>query len=511
MVHYETEWQFDAPDLAALRGVLESRRELGGFQLRRGVTRDLTDCYLDTADMGIAHAGYALRLRSDGAGCEATLKSLRSAAEGPKVREEISQAIDQSSVAALLAANGPVSERTRGIVGNQALELLLEVRTRRDSFQVMDGESEAAEIDLDDTRFGDANDAAQHLQRVEVELHAASVMALQPLLAQLRDLAALEPASRSKLEAGLAARGAMPATVVGQMLLQQQLAAWRDLEPAVRLGEDPEALHQLRVTGRRMIASLRILQAASLGGAIGLRRRLQSLLRRMSLARDLDVQRIELEEVGRSLPGQELMPAVRRLQALRDIRQRQLLHLLDSQRVRRLFGALHALSARTPARRRQQSMGELAPDLLCQRYRKVRRRARLAIAQGTVESCHQLRLETKKLRYVAEPLRDLYGEPLRRFLRRLQQLQALLGRVNDSHHAILTLEQLAQRRPRLPVAALFAMGRMAERQQRQLDDSRAALRNAWRRVRGRAWRQLKKTMQDGSLGRPLAPVPAGQD
>lgn len=523
-VHDETEWQFDAPDLAVVRRLLESGRELGGFQLRACAARDLTDCYLDTADARVASAGYALRLRSDGARSEATLKSLRSAGTGPKIRKEISQPIELCSVEALLAASGPVSDRTRAVVGAQPLEAWLKVRTHREVFEVMAGDAVAAEIDLDDTRFGEPGDAGAPLQRVEVELGDATVASLQPLLVALREAASLEPARRSKLEVGLEACGgstrlvraaaplpidaAMPAVAVGQGLLQRQLAAWRGIEPAVRLGDDPEALHELRVAGRRMVAALRILEAASLGGAIGLRRRVQAMLGRMSPLRDIDVLHAELSSVNRSLPGAGLLPALRALESLRHARQRQLLRLLDSSRVRHLLAALDALSVRAPARTRQAAIGVAAPDLLRRRYRRMRSQARLATAEGSADACHRLRLEAKKLRYVAEPLAVLYGRPMLRFLRRLQTLQTLLGRMNDARHVIAGMERLVASRRRLPATTVLAMGRVIEVQQRRIDDSLEALENAWRRVRGRAWRQLRRTMQASSpLLRP-PPEPA---
>jgi CHAD domain-containing protein len=523
MSNYEAEWQFDAADLALVRGTLESRHELGGFQLRRARTRELTDCYLDTPDARMAHAGFALRLRSEGARSEATLKSLRAEGSDPMVRKEYRQPVDGSSIATLLAEMGPVSDRTRAVIGEQPLRLLLKAQTHRDVYQVMDGEVEAAEIDLDETRFGEAGDVGAPLQRVEVEVRAASAASLRPLLEGLRDVASLVPATRSKLESGLAASGealpvvgdvaplliaaSMPAVAVGQALLQRYIAAWRSMEPAVRLGEDPEALHQLRVTGRRMIAALRLSEAASLGGALGLRRRLQSLLRRLGTARDLDVQRAELEEVRKTLAGAELEPAIRELNALRAACQRRLLRLLGSPQAQRLLAALEALSRRTPARQRHIAIGVVAPGLLRHHYRRLRRRARRAIAQGTVEDCHQLRLEAKKLRYIAEPLVALYGAPLQRFLRRLQKLQTVLGRMNDSHHAMLSFERIAHRRRRLPVAAIFAMGRAAERQRRQFEDSLKAVGEAWQRVRGRSWRRLRRSLEEQQrTSEPLAPT-----
>lgn len=522
---YETEWQFDAPDLARLRGQLEARATLGGFELRRGPSRNLTDRYLDTPDARIALAGYALRIRCDGPQCEATLKALRSEIQGPQVRREINQPLQEPGIAELLAAEGAVSNRVRAVAGTQPLQPLLTVRTCRDTFRVMQGELDAAEITLDNTEFGDTDAAtAVPMQRVEVELHAAAAASLEPLLAELQGPLGLVPARTSKLAAGLGTRSPLrppaavieapcldphaPAITVAQQALQALLAQWRDLEPAVRLGDDPEALHRLRVTGRRIAAVLRILDAARLGGARGLRRRLLALLRRFGPARDLDVQIAEFELVIHSsksdLQDDALSTLIGPLRRARLRCQSSMLRELDATRTQHLFAALAALATRALPRRRPSSIATLAEPLLQRRYRQLRRRARAAISQGQAEQLHPLRLQAKKLRYIAEPLAGLYGAPMQRFLRRLQRLQTLLGQINDASHALTTLEHAARGRRRLPAGAVFALGRVAEQQQRRLDAARAALPKAWQRLRGRSWRRLRRAIRERAGEAPSA-------
>jgi triphosphatase len=511
----ESAWQFESEDLRPLRDRLDARENLAGFRLVRAAALELTDCYVDTPDARLARAGFALRLRNGGVHGEATLKSLRGGSDGLKRRREITQPLADAQIAALLAAPGPVAERARAVAGGEPLEPLFTAHTHRDVFQALSGDVDAAKITLDSTELSSGADVTgPALQRVEVELQSGSMGQLQPLLDELRATAGLEPARTSRFEAGLAAarRAAlvappplnaispdMGAVAAGQTLLRRQLAAWRAIEPAVRLGEDPEALHQLRVTGRRLIEALRLLQESRLGGALRLRRRFQAFLRRSGPARDLDVQMTEFEAVNVSTPDRALQPLLDKLARRRKREHAALLRWLDSPRSKQLFAALDALTSAPPPRQRVPTVAAAADRVIRRRYRNARRAAQLVAPDASVTRCHELRLAAKKLRYAAEPFTALYGDPLRRFLQRLQRVQSLLGRINDAHHAIGSLESQKQRRG-LPAGAVFAMGRMAEQQQARLVRGREEMSRVWRRAGGKRWRQLRRRMRELAAG-----------
>jgi len=87
--------------------------------------------------------------------------------------------------------------------------------------------------------------------------------------------------------------------------VRRLLAAWQVHEPAARLGHDPEALHQLRVTGapsRRDARSVQTPAALALSHA---RKTAKHVLRTLGAARDLDVQLAELAHYCAGLPEQE--------------------------------------------------------------------------------------------------------------------------------------------------------------------------------------------------------------
>jgi CHAD domain-containing protein len=292
-----------------------------------------------------------------------------------------------------------------------------------------------------------------------------------------------------------------PAALIARMFLRQQLTVWRGLEPAVRAAHDPEALHQLRVTGRRMVAILRMLEAASAIRSNRLRRAVRALMRRMNAARDLDVQIAEIGAITHSTLNGSLQPLLQRLTQRRTARQRTLLRLLDSPHCSQLIAALEGIAAAPRSWGNGPTIAQVAQRLLRKRYRKLRAAAAQVAARADVGGCHAMRLHAKKLRYTAEPLLVTYGKPMRRFLRRLRELQTLLGRINDANHALASLESYERRAaPTLSSAAALALERMAEQQERRLAMAVDALPGAWQRTAGRRWRRLRARLQDKAAG-----------
>src|ERR1700741_2598141 len=83
------------------------------------------------------------------------------------------------------------------------------------------------------------------------------------------------------------------------------LAAWLAHEPGARLGHDPEALHQLRVTARRIDATLGLFKRHLPAALAHARKTAKSVLRTLAAARDLDVQLAELARYCQGLAETE--------------------------------------------------------------------------------------------------------------------------------------------------------------------------------------------------------------
>src|SRR5437899_2129997 len=67
----------------------------------------------------------------------------------------------------------------------------------------------------------------------------------------------------------------MPAGEAALVVLRAPLSRFLTLEPAVRAGADPEAIHDMRVAARRMRTALRLFSEVVPGWAEGLRAELR--------------------------------------------------------------------------------------------------------------------------------------------------------------------------------------------------------------------------------------------
>ena len=276
----EIEWQLASTDLAAVRRWLDQQETIEGLVVAPQSTLQIFDTYFDTQDWRIFRAGYALRVRSEAGKAEATLKSLHTNTGAKADRRELNEMIDSGAGDWNGQSDGPVGSRVQAVSGSLPLQPLFEVRTSRQRYAVHapDEEQQLGEIALDETVISRPNGQPQtSLQRVEVEAKTEAHEPLQTLVDALRNNCSLEAAADNKYSQGLKSVGLAPAPVpdfqptavdstmrveeVALANLRRFLSAWHQHEPAARFGDDPEALHDLRVAGRRMDAILRQFEA----------------------------------------------------------------------------------------------------------------------------------------------------------------------------------------------------------------------------------------------------------
>jgi CHAD domain-containing protein len=262
-------------------------------------------------------------------------------------------------------------------------------------------------------------------------------------------------------------------------MLEVQRVALLTHDPGVRVGEDPENLHQHRVAARRSRAFLRSarsyldptwrhpLEAAleALGEATGpvrdldvalghLRRELECLDETDHRAKALILERLE-EELAR--------------------RRERLLGALDSAEYRFLLARL-----RFPPRLAD-GIEEIPLEKLAKK--EFRRLAKLTGRLGKRpddQALHRLRIKLKRARYAAE-LAAPKGSVRKRFLADARALQNLLGEHQDAVVAEQRLRGAAIEDVR--TAAAFAAGRLAERQRGRRERVQERLPAAWKRLR----------------------------
>ncbi|MCA1728512.1 MAG: CHAD domain-containing protein [Actinobacteria bacterium] len=562
----EVEWQFDD---AGLEEVEEWLKEYGsgtGLSVAPGSTRELTDTYLDTEAWRLHRAGYALRVRRKGSNktAEATMKSLASTgngSEGNVRRREISERVRNGGVgffSRLSESRGPVGERLRALVGSHEMRPLFEIRTHRQTFNLMLEEQEDVGVDgssgeivqdatgntqrgSDGSRVGEvALDATKillsnreepaRLSRVEVEVvEAEPPTAVFRFVKEMRCSLELDPTTVSKYEAGLSASGLIPdgdpelgpmeidasmnTGEVALAILRRQFAVMRSHEPGSRLGEDAEELHDMRVATRRMRAALKLFSGALPERASHYREELKWVAGALGEVRDLDVQIEQLQALVSEAVEEyheALEDVVEAMEERREETRGRMLETLNSGRYERFVSSFAGMLRRGPdyGTEGRDGYGEglaaepivaIAPDLVSRRHRKWRKVGKRLKKDPSPEYYHELRKEGKKLRYALEFLADVYGEkPTGKLVGPLKELQDGLGRHQDSIVAAELFGWIVADGRKLSPRAAFEMGILSERYLREAADLRASLphsRPYCAMTKNKTWGGFEKAME----------------
>ena len=525
--HIETEWQFEsaAPPQRWLR-----RAELpAGYALGAPQAEVIADTYYDTDDWRLYRAGYALRVRQVGHAREATMKELAAPRDGRHERRELTATVSVATSRA--ATDGPIArgvvdrlegllaDRLHAVAGTHAVRPVVELRTRRRRFAIEHEGQIIGELALDVTSVpldGTAVPARFHRVEVEVAPHADATL-LEPFVAACGQSATLAPTNESKFEAALRARGVVPAPApalgscaidasmttgaVALASLRRHFAALLAHEPGTRLGDDPEALHDMRVAVRRLRAMLALFADALPLRAAGYRATLGWIADALGGVRDLDVQLERLEGWRTQMEADDAEALATVAEVLRRRRvaaRRRMLRVLDCARYDRFLECFGAM-LRGPLPRRgiaRRPIVDSARTLVRRRMRKVRQRGDEIVPTSAPAAYHRLRIDCKKLRYALEAHADVYGKPVRRLAVSVTALQDLLGRHQDAEVAIVDLRELCERRaPRLSRRAIFVIGKIAERYEREARRLRRGFPKLYRAATGGRWKKMRRVLE----------------
>ena len=525
---HEIEWQFDALDLRpVLRWLerLEASTAADGISLvanGNGVTQ--VDHYFETDDWRFYRAGYSLRVRRVGRRreAEATLKGLHTASRevpGLRSRHEVSEPLGTADVPTLLRATGPVGRRVRAVAGTKPLLPLFEVRTRRRTFFLKAEGLPPGEIALDETAIAHpGGEAPARMRRVEIEVPEIAQQRLEPFVDGLRDACALQAARLSKFEAGILSSDLRPSRpeqfgvsaidpemtsgAVALAVLRRQFSAMLAKEPGTRLGDDIEELHDMRVATRRLRAALALFAEVLPETALRGQDDLGWIGQMLGAVRDLDVQIDQLDTWVDALEEAD-RDALTMLRSLlheqRESARAAMLEMLDSRRYEafisrhgRTLRARH-LARSGPASRPARA---LAPDLIENRFRSVRKSAARIHPGCPATDYHRLRIRCKRLRYALEFLSDLYPGATRPLIKRLVTVQDILGLHQDADVAIKRLRDLAvSSGGDLDSGTIFAMGEVAERHRRSMIELRARFPAAYARLSGKQWKAFHRLLE----------------
>jgi triphosphatase len=547
---------------------------IGAYALQpRGAVR-LHSSYLDTPDLTLARNGVALRLRRQGRRWEATVKWAGHVAGDVHERPELTVALPRAPRLPFVPPPGPLHTRLAALVAGRPLAPILISEIRRRLFDVLppalagqehefpveaDGSSgdrsavpaldaagaptptdqpaappaPVAELALDRVRLcaPQAGQPETTYCEVEIECRHGTRSEIAELARGLRHGFGLAPSEESKFARGLTLL--YGAAILGRndqrvqagdtmhtavrRVVARHLQRLRLHDPGTRIGEDPEALHDMRVATRRLRAAVRVFAA-------GIPPTLQSRMSRelrwlgdlLGSVRDLDVQLAKLDMFTSAAPAgfRPVLGCLREyMNAERAHHRANMLVGLDTPRYFRLLIQLERFS-QSPAPRRPHAAAALERVVTAghraikKAFRRLRKRGEQIQNMPRPEDLHALRIRAKRLRYLLEFLQELTGKAGRRLVKHLTELQDLLG----SYHDAVVGADFARRYvegagAQLPPASLVALGALVDRELRLAEEKRAGFERTWRRFTRKRTRNAYRDVLR-KLRTPPAPTPA---
>ncbi|KAB0267614.1 CHAD domain-containing protein [Microvirga brassicacearum] len=445
----------------------------------------LTAIYFDTPDQALRRAGMSLRIREHQGRLVQTIK----AEQGPRGvafdraewETEVDGTLDQTA-----ARKTPLQPFVDDEATRVQIRPLFTVRTRRHAFLV-GRDNSAIELVLDRTIVA-AGERSDQVTEIELELKDGEPRALFLTVKDLLGAAPMRLSMLAKSERGYRLLDAFPAQPVKaahaavpageqsanafQMIAAETLSQIVQNEELLRSYGDPEALHQMRVGFRRLRTALSFFKEMLAGSETrGIRKELRRAAKLLAEARDLDVLHQRLHENGTLESSQAALDEV---EEQRNRAYATLAQNLDKPRFKKaLLRAaiwieagtwLTDASART-VRARDRPVEKLARRALARRWNRIRRDAK-RIDDLSTEKRHKFRMRIKALRYGSEFFADTFkgrarGSRRKSLLKSLEQLQDILGEMNDLTVRRRLLPSLVDSRAEADAARLQTLMRRA--------------------------------------------------
>jgi CHAD domain-containing protein len=482
----ELEAKFSVPDEQTFQQLLATS-SLGAFHLGERSLVRVQDRYLDTPEGALRQQGYALRLRRENGRHIASVKGLGDATGAVHRREEYE--VDLPGV--LPPKDWPPSPARKLILKLAQdrplvpLFILEQERHRRD---VHSQERPVAELSLD--RVGVCRDdtvAATYLE-LEVEVLADGQRRdLEEISAELQKRVGVAPQPESKFERGLALFGLELPTgdhagletggsagpdeaslgreatnpppeeplilpddamsEAGRKTFRFQYQKMLYHEPGTRLGEDIEALHDMRVATRRMRAAWRVFGEYFEPKAVSpFLKGLKRTGRALGPVRDLDVFCQKVQAYQASLPEAEqanVNGLVALLEAHRDAARARMIAYLDSEEYARFvarfgeFVETEGMGSRDvrpdDGHPHPYRVRHVAPMAIYERLAAVRSYDEwVTIPDPPLPRLHALRIACKRLRYTLEFFEQVLGPDVKTGIKEVVAVQDHLGALQDA-------------------------------------------------------------------------------
>jgi CHAD domain-containing protein len=280
--------------------------------------------------------------------------------------------------------------------------------------------------------------------------------------------------------------------------VNEQAVRLKALDPDVRR-DRPDAVHQMRVTTRRLRTVLQAFPKVVPGSTAHLLGELRWLGQVLGDARDAEVLDEYFHAELASTPVELVIgPAQARVTAhfaaAQAAARGAVLEALDSQRYLEIIGGLdRLLDEPLSTRAATATASEVLPQAVAHAYRRTKRRMHRArrAPEGAARdvALHEARKAAKRARYAAEAVAPAFGKDARRFAKRMKAVQSVLG----DHQDAVTARGVAREigvQAHLAGENAFSFGLLNERAHRDALEYQRQAKSAWKRAarhKARRW------------------------
>lgn len=436
-------------------------------------TQTLETTYYDTTDHRLLLAGLSYRLRLANGQWTATVKADGSSDGGLHRRTEFNASADGRcpSIVPFLATD--IGERLAAAAGEMSLEPIFSTRFERHIVNIVAPDGSSIELALDDGIIL-AGDKQQPILELELELKAGQPQSLLWLGAALAQEFPLLPEQNSKLYraiqlAGLAAglgkdkpqpsplkksNASLPAgQVLSQIIIYHiQKVICAQQAYLSELDDDPEPLHNLRISLRRLRSLLSFAKPLLPKTEYSDRQSgLADWNRQLGQARNLDVLAAAWDELNdymaKLLPNQAIKPTLTTI--LADKRQQVRAETYNAVAAGKITPVLLGLWSFIEAWRIEEpqtpcpDLKEFAEERLAYRLKQLLKRGS-SLVLTDCQSAHEFRIAAKNIRYALEALAPILQNNSKLLCKRLEKIQDLLGSIQDITLTLSLLQQLVK-------------------------------------------------------------------
>jgi CHAD domain-containing protein len=460
----------------------------------------LESTYYDTSDLRLARAGAILRYRTDD-GWLVRFETRETPSDVPSAGDDHHFDGEPGS------PPGGALELVAALVRTARVAPAARLRTRRRRVELHDDAgNRLGDIVDDEVSVLGGGRVAARFRELDVAVDDGAPEGLaDAVVARLRGAGAGRPDPTPKVVRALGWRalelpdvtslGRLPqspsAGDVVRTAVEASVALLIAHDAGVRLGDDPEDVHQARIATRRLRSSLRTFHSLlDPDWAQSLRDELRSLGHELGEVRDTEVlldrlrgraERLHLDDqdAAKRLLNQLLERWDEARTALQGtLRSPQYRELLD-----RLVEAAHAPALLPEADGRAV---DVLPPLMRKPWKKLSQAVEGLDPDPPDDELHNVRIRAKHCRYAAETITPVIGKQARAFARAMKDLQDVLGEHQD---AVVAEQWLRDVAAKADGAETFIAGELAGLERLDIERTRAEWRDVWRKASKKRLRQ----------------------